>query len=173
QAGMAPQPHGHHVVDVDRKRAVDLGRLRQVGDVLRAQAATLDAAGERLEHTDDALEQRRLAGPIRADHRDQRSGLDRAIEMVHGRMPLVAERNVAELQRRGHRLTPSSPRARCPTAPRSMPPRPPGAPPPTCAGSTARSTPEDAPRQEGGGGAGGLGWAWRLRRKSRKCYNVT
>ena len=27
-----PQPHRHHVVDIDRKRAVDVGDLRQIGD---------------------------------------------------------------------------------------------------------------------------------------------
>jgi hypothetical protein len=56
--GAPPQPHRHHVVDVDRKGAVDLGRLRQVGDVLRVEIAALDAARQRLEHADDALEQR-------------------------------------------------------------------------------------------------------------------
>ena len=46
QAGAVPQPHRHHVVDVDRERTVDLGRLRQIGDVLRLEAAALDAASE-------------------------------------------------------------------------------------------------------------------------------
>src|SRR5262249_50113606 len=105
QAGAAPKPHRHHVVDVDRKRAVDLRGLRQVGDVLRRQTATLATACERLEHADDALEQRRLAGTVGTDHRDQRAGLDRAVEMMHGRMALVTERDVAELQSCAHAVT--------------------------------------------------------------------
>ena len=104
QAFAAPQPHRHHVVDVDREAAVDLGDLRQVGDVLRRQPAAVDAAGQRLDDADHALEQRRLAGAVRADHRHQRAGLDRAVEMMHGRMPVVAQREIAELQLRGHRI---------------------------------------------------------------------
>ena len=37
QAGAPPQAHGHHVVDADREGAVDLGDLRQVGDVAARQ----------------------------------------------------------------------------------------------------------------------------------------
>ena len=101
-AGPAPQSHRHHVVEVDRERPVDLGGLRQIGDVLRPHAAELDAAGERLDRADDALEQGRLAGAVRADHRDQRTGIDRAVEMMHGRVPVVAQRQIAEFQRGGH-----------------------------------------------------------------------
>ena len=102
QAGVAPQPHRDHVVDADRERAVDVGGLRQIGDVARAQAAQVDAAGERLEHADDALEQRRLAGAVRADHRHQRAGCDLAVQMMHRRMAVIAERQIAEGQRRAH-----------------------------------------------------------------------
>ena len=49
QAFAAPQPHRHHVVDADREAAVDLGDLRQIGDVLRPHAVALDPAGERLD----------------------------------------------------------------------------------------------------------------------------
>jgi hypothetical protein len=34
QPGPPPQPHRHHVVDIDREGAVDLGGLRQIGDIL-------------------------------------------------------------------------------------------------------------------------------------------
>ena len=78
QAATPPQPHRHHVVDIDRERAVDLGGLRQIGDVARAETAALDAARQRLDDADDALEQRRLAGTVRTDDRDQRTGFDRA-----------------------------------------------------------------------------------------------
>ena len=98
--GAAPKAHGHHVVDVDREGAVDLGGLRQVGDMLRIGAAALDAAGQRLKHADNALEAastcRAPFGPTTAT---QRAALHRAVEVVHGRMPVVAEREIAELQR--------------------------------------------------------------------------
>ena len=42
-------PIADHVVDVDRKRAVDIGDLRQIGDVAGVEAVALDRAGERLE----------------------------------------------------------------------------------------------------------------------------
>ena len=103
QAFAPPQPHRHHVVDADREAAVDLGDLRQIGDVLRPHAVALDPAGERLDDADHALEQRRLAGAVRADHGGQRAGPHRAVEMMHGRMAVVAERQIAELQLRGHR----------------------------------------------------------------------
>ena len=160
QAGAAPQPHRHHVVDVDRERAVDLGGLRQIGDILGAEPVALDAAGERLDRADDALEQRRLAGTVRTDDRHQRAGLDGAVEMMHRRMTIIAEREIAEVQCRGHEFTPSSPRSPRPRPPRSRPRRWRAAPAPTFAGSTARSTPADGPGRDGGGGAGdGCAWA--------------
>ncbi len=38
QALSSPQSHRDHVVDADRKAAVDVGDLRQVGDLLRLAA---------------------------------------------------------------------------------------------------------------------------------------
>ncbi len=142
QAGAAPQPHRHHVVDVDRKAAVDLGDLRQIGDVLRLQPPRVDRAGERLEHPDHALEQRRLAGAVRPDHRHQRAGCDRAVEMMHGRMAVVAERQIAKLQRSPtsrHRPEYDSPER----GDQNRRARQAAATPPS-AGSTARSQPADA-----------------------------
>ena len=102
QTGTAPQPHRHHVVDIDRKAAIDLGGLRQISDVARLQSAALDRAGQRLEHAGDALEQGRFAGAVRPDHRHQRAGGDRAVEMMHRRVAVVTERQIAKLQRRRH-----------------------------------------------------------------------
>ena len=42
-------------------------------------------------------EQRRLAGAVRTDYGQQRAGGDLAIEVVHRRVPVVAERDIAEL----------------------------------------------------------------------------
>jgi hypothetical protein len=44
--------------------------------------------------------QRRLAGAVRPDHRQQRAGGDLAIEVMHRRMPVVAQRDVAKLDLR-------------------------------------------------------------------------
>src|SRR5207344_2718700 len=82
----APQAHRHHVVDADREGAVDLSDLWQVGDVLRTHAISLNAAGERLDDADHALEQRRFAGPVRTNHRGQRAGPHRTVEMMHRRV---------------------------------------------------------------------------------------
>jgi hypothetical protein len=67
-------------------------------------AAQVDAAGERLEHSDDALEQRRLAGAVRADHGHQRALLHRAVQMMHRRVAVIAERQVSELECRAHAI---------------------------------------------------------------------
>jgi hypothetical protein len=163
QAGVVPQAHRHHVEDVDRKTAVDLGRLRQIGDIAGGELAALDAPGERLDHADDALEQGRLAGAVRADHRHQRTGVHGAIEMMHRRVAVVAKRQVVEAQRCGHPAPDleftSWPRARPPRSTRSARPPPPAARPRTTAGSTAKSTPADDPARGDGGDAGGRGRA--------------
>src|SRR3984957_20902859 len=108
----APQPHRHHVVDVDRKRAVDLGRLRQVGDVAGGKPTALDTAGEWLERADDRLEQRRLAGAVRSDDGGQRALLHHAVKVMHGRVPVVAEGKIVESERapcgRSHRVAHST-----------------------------------------------------------------
>ena len=44
QPGPPPQPHGHHVVDIDREGAVDLGRLRQIGDISAGTTALVRPA---------------------------------------------------------------------------------------------------------------------------------
>ena len=54
---------------------------------------------------DDALEQRRLAGAVRPDHGEHRALLHRAIEVMDRRVPVITEREIAELQRcGGHRI---------------------------------------------------------------------
>ena len=96
QSSSPPQPHRHHVVDADRKRAVDVGDLRQIGDVVGVEAVALDAAGKRLQEADDALEQRRLAGPVGTDDRNQRAFLHGTAEVMHRRVALIAEREIVK-----------------------------------------------------------------------------
>src|SRR5262245_65174866 len=64
RSGAPPEPHRHHVVDVDREGAVDLGRLREVSDVLRVRIDALDAASPRVDDADDASGTRRFARPV-------------------------------------------------------------------------------------------------------------
>src|SRR5205823_12988718 len=51
---------------------------------------------------DDTVEQRRLAGAGRADHGHQRAGLHVAVQMMHRRMAVVAERHIVEGKRCAH-----------------------------------------------------------------------
>ena len=75
------------------KAAVDLGALRQIGD---GAGRARDGAAERLQHAHDALHQRRLARAVRPDDRRQRAAVEGAVEMVHRRMPVIAERQIVE-----------------------------------------------------------------------------
>jgi len=102
QPGIVPQAHGDEIIDVDRERALDLRRLRQIGDVAAVEPAQVDAAGERRHDADDALEQRRLAGTVGADHREQRAARDHAVEMVHRRVAVIAKRQIVKGQLRHH-----------------------------------------------------------------------
>src|SRR5579863_1635412 len=99
---LAPQPGADEIKNRNRKAAVDIHRLRQIGDVADVETIGEDRAGQGFEDPDNAPEQRRLAGTVGADHREQRAGRDLAIEVMHGRMPVVAQRDVAELQLGGH-----------------------------------------------------------------------
>ena len=97
EAGRAPEPGADEIEHRDRKAAVDVGGLRQIGDIARVEAAERDRARQRLEDADQAAKQRRLAGAVRADHGEQRAGCDFAGEMMHRRVAVIAERDVAEI----------------------------------------------------------------------------
>ena len=56
RADAPPQPHGDEVVDMDRKRAVDVGDLGQIGDVAGGNAMAIDRAGQRRQMPGDAFE---------------------------------------------------------------------------------------------------------------------
>ena len=51
---------------------------------------------ERLELADDAFEQCGLAGAVRADDGEQIAMRHLAIDVMHGGMPVIAEREIAE-----------------------------------------------------------------------------
>lgn len=64
----------------------------------------MDAAVERPEDADDAAQQRRFAGTVRADHRNQRAGGDLAAEVMHGRVPVITKCHVVEVHGRHDHL---------------------------------------------------------------------
>ena len=91
-------------MDVDREAAVDLGGLRQVTNVPPRETGALDRPGERLDQSSNPLEERRFAGPIGTHHGDQHAGLDLTAETMNGRMAVIAEREITEMQdSSGHR----------------------------------------------------------------------
>src|SRR5262249_33304161 len=53
---------------------------------------------------DDAFEQGRLAGAVRPHDRQQRALVDLAVEVMHGRVTLVPEREIRESQCRAHEI---------------------------------------------------------------------
>jgi hypothetical protein len=61
---LAPQTHGHEVMDGDREAAVERRLLAEVGDLSPVHAEPLDAALQRPQFAGNPLEQRRLAGPF-------------------------------------------------------------------------------------------------------------
>ena len=108
-AAPAPQAHGGEVEDIDGEGAVDLGDLRQVRNVARVEAKALDRAAERRERAGDALGERRFAGPVRPDDGDEAARVNLEVEVMHRRVPVVAERQVAAGQRQAHRSAQTTP----------------------------------------------------------------
>lgn len=102
KADGSPKAGTDEIEHRNRKAAVDIRRLRQIGDVLRLKAGSDDRAGEWLEQADNAAEQRRFAGAVGTDHRDQCALDHLAIQVMHGWMPIVAQGDIAKLQLRRH-----------------------------------------------------------------------
>ena len=102
KSGGAPQAGADQIEHRNRKAAVDIDALRQIGDVADIEAAEIDRARQRLQNAGEPAKQRRLAGAVRPDHRHQRTGSDLAVEVMHRRMPVVAERDVVEFELRRH-----------------------------------------------------------------------
>ena len=96
QPGAGPEPHRDEIVDRQREGSIEIGGLRQVGDPGFRAARQPDVAGEGPQRPDDALEECRLAGTVRADDRRQAPGRDLPVEMMDGRPAPVAERQVVE-----------------------------------------------------------------------------
>src|SRR5205823_1451999 len=138
-----------------------------IRNVLRREAVAFDATGKWFERAHNAFEQRRLARPVWADDCDQGAGLDSPVKMMHRRMSVIAQCQIAEVQGASHHPTPikepSSPTARQPRGWQPTLRQGPGARKATCAESTAVQPPADGLcRDACAGGGGGDGSAWRF-----------
>jgi hypothetical protein len=83
-------------MDDDREADVERRLLGQVGDLPAVHAVQFDAALQRTQFAGDALEQRRLAGTVRADDGQQAAGRHFAAQVVHRRVPVVTQRQVVK-----------------------------------------------------------------------------
>ena len=159
QAGAAPQAHRHHVVDVDREGAVDLGGLRQVGDVLRRPAPprSMRPASGLITPT-MPLNSVDLPAPFGPDHGHQRAGRRprrRDDARPGGGRSRASDCGTAALRSSRTRLgSCHGPEHGGPDQRDQHRRPPPAAPAPTAAGSTARSTPADGRGRDGDGGDG-------------------
>ncbi len=115
--------HHHDIADGDREAPIDELGLGHVGDPPCGAAGWcpehLDRSSDGLDEAGDRLEQRALAGAVRADHGEQRTGLDLDVDVVQrdarpvgdghvahpndGAQPPPAGRGWARLRARGHR----------------------------------------------------------------------
>ena len=96
RADLIPQAKRHHVAHRDREGAIDVGELWQIADVALRQSMKRDAAGIRLEDSDDRLEQRAFAGAVRPDNGGHAALREAAVEMVNRRLAIEGHREVAE-----------------------------------------------------------------------------
>src|SRR6185312_12128919 len=79
-----------------------VGGLRQIGDIPDIEAAQINRSGKRLEDTGEPAKQRRLAGAVRSNHGQQRAGGNLAVEVMHSRVPVIAQCDVVEFDLRRH-----------------------------------------------------------------------
>src|SRR5262249_53078534 len=80
----------------DWKAAVDLGLLRQIGDLRAPHRTQFDPSGQRSQESDDSLQQRGLAGAVGTDDRGQRARPEAAAQMMDRRMAVIAQREIIE-----------------------------------------------------------------------------
>ena len=92
----APQTQSRQGFQCDGKPGRKAAVLRQVSDVTGSKSASLNAAGKGPQRAGQALEQGRLARPVRADNGAHLARCKGAGKVVHGRAPLLAQRQVFE-----------------------------------------------------------------------------
>jgi hypothetical protein len=102
---VAPESHGYGVEHSDREAVVDVDLLREIGNVAGLEPIEAERTGKWLELTDDALEQGRLAGAVRTHQSEQVAANNLSRDMVHRRVPVVAERQIVKADGWKFRLT--------------------------------------------------------------------
>src|SRR5215212_5291997 len=100
-AALRPKPQRNDVAYLRREMPIDFRMLRQICHP--AAGMVLDPSRHRLDHPDDALEQGGFPRPIWADHGGERPMRQSPLQMMHGRVIVIAERQIVELQACAHR----------------------------------------------------------------------
>ena len=92
-----PQARGHQILHGDGKLPVGLADLRQVGHAAAALVRQLHLTIQQREPlADEQLQEGGFAGPVGADHGQHVTGVNLQLQMVHGRMPVVTDRDVGQ-----------------------------------------------------------------------------
>jgi hypothetical protein len=96
-ANVVPKPHGHGIEHGNRERPVDVDLLGEIGDVASLEPNKAEGTRKRLELPDDAPEQSGFAGAIRPDQREQIATGNLAGDVMHSRVPVVAEGQIMKV----------------------------------------------------------------------------
>jgi hypothetical protein len=110
----APQPGADEIEHRDRKAAIDVDALRQIGDIADVEPVVIDRAGQRLSGCRRCRETASTCRRRSDRQRQQRARGNIAVEVMHRRMAVIAQRDVAKSEL-GVIVT-SSPAKRCPRA---------------------------------------------------------
>ena len=103
--------HHDHLGHRQREDRVERLLLRDVAGRLEAAVEAVgDAAREHRDEPEDAAEERRLAGAIRSEQRDELARLDAERDVLQHRSPVVAEGDVVERDEHGGPVNRSQPR---------------------------------------------------------------
>ena len=100
EADARHRAHGDEVPHIDRKGAIDVDDLRQIGDVAGRPAAPVDAPAERRQKPGERLEQGRFASAIRTADGETCARRDLALEMVDGGTAIISQGEIEEPDRR-------------------------------------------------------------------------
>ena len=92
--------HGHEIAHIDRESAINVDDLRQIGDGARRQTAEMDIAAERRQQPGERLEQRRLAGAVRASDGQSFSRGDFTFKVMNRGATIITEGEIDEPDRR-------------------------------------------------------------------------
>ena len=91
--------HGDEVAHIDGEGAVDLEKLRKIGDVARRGAVALDPPAERREQAGQSFQQGGFARAIGPADGERRARRDFALQMVDRGAAVIAQRQIDEADR--------------------------------------------------------------------------